>query len=122
MKLSERLTAQGPKRILALDGGGIRGALTLWYLGEIEQILRDRHKRPDLVLCDYFDFIGGTSTGAIIAAALAIEKTSLRSRNSIFGLARKSSPSINGGSGDGGGAQLSMQNISELNSKASLVI
>lgn len=74
MKLSERLTAKGPKRILALDGGGIRGALELGYLGEIEQILRARHQKPDLLLCDYFDFIGGTSTGAIIAAALAIGK------------------------------------------------
>jgi len=42
MKLSERLTADGPKRILALDGGGIRGALELGYLGEIEKILRAR--------------------------------------------------------------------------------
>jgi len=74
MKLSERLMADGPKRILALDGGGIRGALELGYLGEIEKILRARHQRPKLLLCDYFDFIGGTSTGAIIAAALAIGK------------------------------------------------
>jgi hypothetical protein len=29
MKLIDRLTAPGPKRMLALDGGGIRGALTL---------------------------------------------------------------------------------------------
>jgi len=74
LALLERLTAQGPKRILALDGGGIRGALTLGYLEVIEQVLRDRHNRPDLLLCDYFDLIGGTSTGAIIAAALAIGK------------------------------------------------
>ena len=72
MKLLERLTAAGPKRILALDGGGIRGALTLGYLERIEAILRQRHRRPDLRLCEYFDLIGGTSTGAIIAAALAI--------------------------------------------------
>lgn len=74
MKLEDRLKPDGPKRILALDGGGIRGALTLGYLGEIETILRDRHRNPDLLLCDYFDLIGGTSTGAIIAAALAIGK------------------------------------------------
>jgi predicted acylesterase/phospholipase RssA len=72
MALLERLTAEGPKRILALDGGGIRGALTLGYLERIETILRRRHQRPDLRLCDYFDLIGGTSTGSIIAAALAI--------------------------------------------------
>ncbi len=72
MALLERLTSDGPKRILALDGGGIRGALTLGFLQKIEQILRIRHQKEDLKLCDYFDLIGGTSTGAIIAGALAI--------------------------------------------------
>ena len=72
MALVDRLSSSGPKRILALDGGGIRGALTVGFLARIEQILRERHGRPDLLLCDYFDLIGGTSTGAIIAAALAI--------------------------------------------------
>ena len=60
-----------PKRILSLDGGGIRGILTLEYLDVIEKILRDRTGLPGLVLADYFDLIGGTSTGAIIAATLA---------------------------------------------------
>ncbi len=72
MALVDRLSSSGPKRILALDGGGIRGALTVGFLKRIEQILRERHGRPDLLLCDYFDLIGGTSTGAIIAAALSI--------------------------------------------------
>jgi patatin-like phospholipase len=72
MSLLQRLRAPGPKRILALDGGGIRGVLTLGYLKRIEAILRTRHDRPDLRLCDYFDLIGGTSTGAILAAGLAI--------------------------------------------------
>ena len=72
MSLLDRLTADGPKRILALDGGGIRGALTVGYLERIEGILRRRHQKDDLRLCQYFDLIGGTSTGAIIAAALAI--------------------------------------------------
>jgi len=72
MTVLDRLSSAGPKRILALDGGGIRGALTLGFLERIERILRDRQQRPDLKLCDYFDLIGGTSTGAIIASALAI--------------------------------------------------
>ncbi|MBS0444865.1 MAG: patatin-like phospholipase family protein [Proteobacteria bacterium] len=63
----------GPKRILALDGGGLRGVLTLGMLREIETVLRARHGGdPDFRLCDYFDLIAGTSTGAIIAAALAL--------------------------------------------------
>ena len=74
-KLLQRLQADGPKRMLALDGGGIRGAITLGFLEEIEHILRERHNNPNLRLCDYFDLIGGTSTGAIIAAGLAIGMT-----------------------------------------------
>lgn len=62
-----------PKRILSLDGGGIRGALTLGYLSRIEAILQSKYG-PDYRLCDHFDLIGGTSTGSIIAAALAIGK------------------------------------------------
>jgi patatin-like phospholipase/acyl hydrolase len=61
-----------PKRILALDGGGIRGALTLGYLQRIEDILRKQHgNEKSFRLSQYFDLIGGTSTGSIIAACLA---------------------------------------------------
>jgi Patatin-like phospholipase len=69
--LLDRLTAPGPKRILALDGGGVRGALMLGFLEAIEKLLRRRYGRPDLLLCDYFDLIGGTSAGSILAASLA---------------------------------------------------
>ena len=63
----------GPKRILALDGGGLRGILTLGLLHPVEEELRARHgSDPAFRLCHYFDLIAGTSTGAIIAAALAI--------------------------------------------------
>jgi uncharacterized protein len=70
----ERESTPGPKRMLALDGGGIRGVLTLEILGAIESQLRARRSNSELVLSDYFDYIGGTSTGAIIAAALAMGK------------------------------------------------
>jgi predicted acylesterase/phospholipase RssA len=66
----------GPKRILALDGGGLRGILTLGILRQIEEELRARHGGDaGFRLCHYFDLIAGTSTGAIIAAALAIGLT-----------------------------------------------
>ena len=70
----EHLRSDGrPKRILALDGGGLRGILTLGVLQKIEDILRDRHgSGGDFRLCHYFDLIAGTSTGAIIAATLAL--------------------------------------------------
>jgi predicted acylesterase/phospholipase RssA len=70
--LPQRLRESGPKRLLALDGGGIRGLITLGYLQRIEEILRRRHGDPYLVLSDYFDLIGGTSTGSIIATLLAL--------------------------------------------------
>jgi len=58
------------KRILALDGGGIRGVFTLEILLRIQKLLRERLNSPGLVLSDYFDFFAGTSTGAIIATCL----------------------------------------------------
>jgi hypothetical protein len=60
-----------PRRMLALDGGGIRGVLTLQILAALERQLARKLDRPNLKLADFFDYIGGTSTGAIIAAGLA---------------------------------------------------
>ena len=69
----QHLFDAGPKRILALDGGGVRGILTLQYLKRIEQLLRERAGNdPDFRLSHYFDLIGGTSTGSIIATGLAL--------------------------------------------------
>ena len=64
----------GPKRILSLDGGGIRGILTLEFLKAVESLIKARFGEKTL-LCDYFDLIGGTSTGSIIAAGLACGMT-----------------------------------------------
>ena len=61
-----------PHRMLALDGGGIRGVLTLGILEEVEKQLAKRTRKGSAFrLCDHFDYIAGTSTGAIIAAGLA---------------------------------------------------
>jgi uncharacterized protein len=70
--LSDRFTAPGPKRMLALDGGGTRGTLTLGFLAHIEQTLRDEYDQKHLVLSDYFDLIGGTSVGSMLATLLAL--------------------------------------------------
>ncbi len=62
-----------PKRILTLDGGGLKGILTLGILQKIEDVLRQRHGGAAAFrLSHYFDLVAGTSTGAIIAAGLAI--------------------------------------------------
>jgi uncharacterized protein len=62
---------EGPKRILSLDGGGLRGMMTVHMLKKIEKLLQDRFGDRNMLLCNYFDFIAGTSTGAIIAAGLS---------------------------------------------------
>lgn len=58
------------KRILALDGGGIRGVFTLEILLRMQALLREQFSAPNMVLADHFDFFAGTSTGAIIATCL----------------------------------------------------
>jgi hypothetical protein len=59
------------RRILALDGGGIRGIVSVEVLARIEALLRAETGTPDLLLGDWFNLIAGTSTGAITAALLA---------------------------------------------------
>ena len=47
-------------RLLALDGGGVRGLSALMILQQLmESVNPDEPPKP----CDYFDMIGGTSTG-----------------------------------------------------------
>lgn len=65
------LTRRTVKRILSLDGGGIRGVFSLQILASIEALFRQDQKRNNLVLADVFHLFAGTSTGAIIAACLA---------------------------------------------------
>lgn len=73
--LAEHLAPAGQKRVLALDGGGVRGTMAVAILEHIEAMLRDAHGgHPDFRLCDYFDLIGGTSTGSIIAGGLAAKR------------------------------------------------
>ncbi len=74
--LANRYETEQPRKMLSLDGGGIRGVLTLEILLELENQLKIKlNKGDDFRLCDYFDYIGGTSTGAIIAAGLSIGKS-----------------------------------------------
>ncbi len=70
--LAARYETERPRKLLALDGGGIRGILTLEVLASMESLLAQATgKGSAFRLCDFFDYIAGTSTGAIIAAGLA---------------------------------------------------
>lgn len=65
------LTSTGPKRILTCDGGGILGLISVEILAQVESELRTLTKNDKLVLGDWFDFVCGTSTGAIMAACIS---------------------------------------------------
>jgi len=69
--LNARIQSPGPKKILACDGGGIFGLMSTEILAKLEADLRAQTGKPGLVLADWFDFVCGTSTGAIIATCIA---------------------------------------------------
>jgi len=54
------------KRILSIDGGGIKGVFPISFLAEIESALSLQ------TVADYFDLIAGTSVGGIIALGLGL--------------------------------------------------
>lgn len=73
MTLQDKKDREGPRKLLALDGGGIRGILTLEVLAKMEdELQRELGRDDDFVLAEYFDYVGGTSTGAIIATCLSL--------------------------------------------------
>ena len=81
-QLKVRITAKGPKQILALDGGGIRMMMTIEVLAEIENILRQQlRKGSEFRLSQFFDFVAGESTGAIIAACISSGMSVAETRN-----------------------------------------
>lgn len=55
------------RKILTLDGGGVRGLSSLLILREIMEDVGQEAKP-----CEHFDLIGGTSTGGLIAIMLGI--------------------------------------------------
>jgi len=100
------LFGPGPKRMLALDGGGVRGAITVAFLERIEQLLKEEEGRKKLTASDggkgtagsqadeenfrlgnWFDLVGGTSTGAVIAGAIALGHTTAEIKDFYLRLA-----------------------------------
>ncbi len=71
-RVEARLFGPGKKRILTLDGGGVRGIVTIAFLKQMESELRKATGNPKLVLSDVFDMIAGTSVGSMLATMLAL--------------------------------------------------
>jgi uncharacterized protein len=71
--LIQRWSHGGPKRILSIDGGGVRGIVALAFLEHIEAAARKQYGVT--CLAEHFDLIAGTSTGSIIATLLALGKS-----------------------------------------------
>lgn len=69
------------KLILSLDGGGIRGAASAHFLELIEQELQTTMQKS---LRDYVDFYAGTSTGSIIALALATTNMTMSEISALY--------------------------------------
>ena len=55
------------KILLSLDGGGIRGIMTLQLLKKLEEV-------AGAPCYEFVDMVGGTSTGGIIAGLIALGK------------------------------------------------
>jgi len=70
--LQDVVRDKGKKRLLTIDGGGIRGVIAVEVLAEIERLLRLSTGNQQLRLSDWFHFISGCSTGAILATGLSL--------------------------------------------------
>jgi len=57
-------------RVLAIDGGGIRGIIPAQILVRVEEILKEISRDEFAKISDYFDLIAGTSTGGILTALI----------------------------------------------------
>lgn len=77
------------RRILSIDGGGIKGVFPAAFLATIEQSVGGN-------IADYFDLIVGTSTGGIIALGLGMGLTA----GEILRFYETHGPSIFGGNRD----------------------
>ncbi len=80
------MTELAPRRILAIDGGGIKGVFPASFLAAVEDAIGDR-------IGNYFDLIVGTSTGGIIALGLGLGL----SAQDILAFYEESGPEIFGG-------------------------
>lgn len=72
-----RIPGQRGLRILSIDGGGTRAIMAFEMLKHLEMLTGSR-------IADMFDVIGGTSTGAIVAASLGMAHKSVEDVESLY--------------------------------------
>ncbi|KAJ7860847.1 hypothetical protein B0H14DRAFT_558180 [Mycena olivaceomarginata] len=73
-------------RLLSLDGGGIRGLSMLLILEHLMYKLKVTEDLPEIPHpCNYFDLIGGTSTGGLIALMLGRLRMSVKDSMEAYG-------------------------------------
>src|SRR3979411_1859669 len=77
---AENRATNGPNRVRSFDGGGLLGLIPAEALILVEQQLNQITGKAE-PLCKRFDLIGGTSTGAILAAGLAMGKSATELRD-----------------------------------------
>jgi len=88
MAAKKNIADSPAKRILSIDGGGIKGTCPAAFLASLEEDL-------DEPIGSYFDLIAGTSTGGILAIGLALGL----SAKQLLELYEKNGPDIFGQSG-----------------------
>ena len=79
-----------PLRVLTIDGGGMRGIYSAAFLHELAALFASKRQCLPLDIGKGFDLIVGTSTGAIVACALAIGEP----MSKVVDLYRKHGPKI----------------------------
>ncbi|KAH0847047.1 hypothetical protein AYO21_09821 [Fonsecaea monophora] len=90
--LRRKDTTKGPPlRVLSLDGGGVRGYSMLIILQELMHrvYVETEGEPPDRQTgtpkpCDYFDLIGGTGTGGLIAIMLGRLRMDLETCKAVY--------------------------------------
>ena len=85
MTLLDRIAKPGAKKLLAIDGGGIRGVLSLQILQKIEDLLKAQAGRDRFRLADYFDYILTrlTTVGAFYLCVVCLLPEILISRYNV---------------------------------------
>ena len=86
-------------RLLCFDGGGVRGLSSLYIIQELMIEVADDPQNPPKP-CHWFDMIGGTSTGGLIAIMLGRLQMSVRDCIDVYSrmmsdVFRKSRPVLN---------------------------